>query len=136
MRSQDHQLGVHVRQPLGCGSRTGLGEQFEPRAEPTGIEALVRPWLIDAPQVEVENGGQLFGGGHRQKLAALLEPTTLNQAVKQLRGKSRHRARQMRRFRNASQQGARAVGFRHGSAMIPTLSARKQSGRKVERQRY
>jgi hypothetical protein len=67
--------------------------------------------VIDAPQVKVEDSGQLFARRQGQQLAAVFQATALNDLVKQLRRESGHGASEMRRLREPGEESPRVAGL-------------------------
>jgi hypothetical protein len=103
----DHQIDVHVRESLRREGGAGFHQYFEPHAETIGVELLVCAWLANAPQVEVEDTRQLAGCRQRHELAAILESTALDDAVKHLGWQSRDDVHETWRVQNAIEQRTR-----------------------------
>ena len=71
--ADDHQVLVEGGDGA-CGHRvSGVHQHFEPFAEAIDIELFVASRLRVAPQIEVEQGGELRGRGRRDELAARIE---------------------------------------------------------------
>ena len=64
----DDEGAVQGRQAVGRHGRVGIDEDFDPLAEPCGVELLVSARTRGCPEVEIEYGRQLFRGGQRKQL--------------------------------------------------------------------
>ena len=125
---RDHEIGVDLRELPRRDVGAGFQQHFEPHAEAVGVEMLVNPWPIGAPQVEIEDTRQPVGRGQRDELAARLEPARLNDPVQHLGLQPRNDVREVRRVQNAIEQTTVvSSGFQQGPAMIQVLTRNKQS---------
>lgn len=120
-----------------CHRVAGVHKHFEPFAEAIDIELFVASGWRVAPQIEVEQGGELRGRGRRDELAARLESAVLNELMQRLRREVRDDPREEWRVQETREPmvhrapiaGRRFAvrGCRHGPAMIPVLRANQQS---------
>jgi hypothetical protein len=124
-----------------CGHRiSAVHQHVEPFAEAIGIELFVfsrASRLRVAPQIEVEQGGELRGRGRRHDLNAGIESAVLNELMQRLRREVRDHPREQWRVQETREPMIHRVpvagrrfavrGCRHGSAMITVLRANKQS---------
>jgi hypothetical protein len=104
---RNHEIDIHPRELLRRNSGTGFHQHFEPHAEASGVELLVQVACARsgrAPHVEIEDTAQLLGCRQRDELAAVLEPTALDDPVKQLGLQSRDDVREMRGVQDAIEQ--------------------------------
>ena len=69
----------------------GVDEDFEPLAEPCGVELLVGASTSGFPEVEVEDGRQLGRGGQRKQLTAILQAVVRDHGVQDLGAAGRAR---------------------------------------------
>ena len=99
--ADDHQVLVEA----GDGARghrvSGVHQHLEPFTEAIDIELLVASRLRVAPQVEVEQGGELRGRRRRDELAARIESPEMNELMQRLRREVRDDPRQERRIQQA-----------------------------------
>jgi hypothetical protein len=140
-----YEVGVHLRELLR-EARARIHQHFKPHTEAIGVELLVAPRLLGAPQVEIEDARQLFGGRQCHELAAILEAATLNHPMQDLGWKLRDDVREVWCVENALEQRALVAGvpqrrgvvpvlkttstmfrFWHGPVMIPAHIRKKQS---------
>ena len=135
--ADDHQMRVEGGDGACCHRVSGVHQHFEPFAEAIDIELFVASRLRVAPQIELEQRGELRGRGGRDELAARIESAVLNEPMQRLRREVRDDPREgcrveetreplFHRFLIARRRFA-VRGFRHGPAMIPVLPAKKQS---------
>ena len=79
--ADDHQVLVEGGDGA-CGHRVpGVHQHFEPLAEAIDIEPFVASRLRRAPQIEVEQGGELRGRGRCDELAARVEPAVADELM-------------------------------------------------------
>jgi hypothetical protein len=120
-----------------CHRVSDVDQHFEPFAEAIDIELFVASRLRAAPQIEVEQGGELRGRGRRDELAARIESAVPNEPMQRLRREVRDDPREEWRVQETREpivhrapiSGPRFAvrGCRHGPAMIPVLRANEQS---------
>jgi hypothetical protein len=103
----DHQLDLH----LGKDPRRDTGARFqqhlEPDTEPIRVELFVQAGPASAPQIKIQDAGQLVRRRQRDQLAALCESIALNDAMKHLGAQSREHLGEMRHVENAIEQTMR-----------------------------
>ena len=135
-QADDHQVLVEGGDGACRHRVSGVHQHVEPFAEAIDIEPFVASRLRVAPQIEVEQGGELRGRRRRDELAARIESAVLNELMQRLRREVRDDPREEWRVQEAREPmfhrapiGGRrfAVRGRHGPAMIPVLRANKQS---------
>jgi len=85
MERQREQIFRQLRKPLGSRSFAGFEHELEPRQKTFGVEALVFSRPRAAPQIIVEDLGQLLGGGERDQLTGVFEPDVVDQPPQQRR---------------------------------------------------
>ena len=135
--ADDHQVLVEGGDGACSHRVSGVHQHFEPFAEAIDIELFVASRLRVAPQIELEQRGELRGRGGRDELAARIESAVLNEPMQSLRREVRDDPREgcrvqetreplFHRFLIARRRFA-VRGFRHGPAMIPVLPTKKQS---------
>ena len=121
-----------------CGHQvSGVHQHVEPFAEAIDIKLFVASRLRVAPQIEVEQGGELRRRRTRDELAARIESAVLNELMQRLRREVRDDPREEWRVQETREPmvhrapfGGRCFavhGCRHGLVMIPVLGANKQS---------
>ena len=74
----------------------GVHQHFDPLSEAIRVELFVAPGPGVAPQVEVEDRGQLFGRRGGDELSTGFESAMPNELVQRLGRKLRHQAREVR----------------------------------------
>ena len=129
--ADDHQVLVEGGDSACCHRVSGVYQHFEPFAEAIDIELFVASRLRVAPQIEVEQGGELRGRRRRDELAARFESAVLNELMQRLRREVRDDPREEWRVQETREPMIHRVpiagrrfavrGCRHGPAMIPVL---------------
>ncbi len=138
--ADDHQVLVEGGDGACCHRVSGVHQHLEPFAEAIDIELDVASRasrLRVAPQIEIEQGGELRGRGRRDDLNARIESAVLNELMQRLRREMRDDPREEWRVEETREPivhrapiaGRRfaVLGCRHGPAMIPVLRGKKQS---------
>ena len=133
----DHQLGVEGGEGTGGHRISGVDEHLEPLAEAIDVELFVAPGPRVAPQIEIEQRGELRGCGRGHELAARLQPAARDESMQGLRREVRDDPREDGRVEQTRQAmvhrapiAGRRVAVRcgrHGPAIIPAAPANKQS---------
>jgi hypothetical protein len=121
----------------GCHRVSAVHQHLEPFAEAIDIELFVASRLRVAPEIEVEQRGELRGRSSRDQLNARIESAVLNELMQRLRREVRDDPREEWRVQETREPMIHRVaiagrrfavrGCRHGPAMIPVLRANKQS---------
>ena len=93
--SRDHQCHVETDELLRSGCGASLQQHVEPYAKPIGIEEFVDAWRATVPEIGVQNARKLRRRGEGHEFGGILEPTDLNDAVKNFRRKVRNGFRQV-----------------------------------------
>ena len=83
--ADDHEVRVEGGDGACRHRVSGVHQHFEPFAEAIDIELFVASRLRVAPQIEVEQGGELRGRRGRDELAARIESAVLNELMQRLR---------------------------------------------------
>jgi hypothetical protein len=135
--ADDHQVLVEGGHGASCHGVSGVNQHFDPSAEAIDVELFVASRLRAAPQIEVEQGGELRGRRRRDDRAARFESAVLNEPMQRLRREVRDHLRDEWRVQETREPivhrapiaGRRFAvrSCRHGPAMIPVLRANKQS---------
>ncbi len=133
----DRQTLVHLRDHAR-GDRVALFHQrFEPRAEPRGVELLGAAGGGRAPQIEIEDGGDLLRRCGCDERAAGVDAVVTDHLMQNVRREPRDDVREVRCVEQARQGAGRLVGLsvettridvlRHEPPMIEAAAAKKQS---------
>ena len=117
MERERNQVLVQLGHAAGGELLAGLDHDLQPQREAPRIECLVRARGPALPQIVVEHGGQLLGGGQRDKLAGVLEPDAVDEQPERARGQRLHALDEVRIVEDAVQELARPR--RHRTERVP-----------------
>jgi hypothetical protein len=133
---RDHELDIHTSQFLRCDAGARFHQEFEPDTEAIGVERLVEPRTGRTPQVQIEDTGELVRCRQRDELAAILEATALNDAVKNVGRQSRDYLSEVWRVQYAIEQTtciwSKSLGWT--AALTPTGTLNGLALRLLERE--
>ena len=136
-QAEDHQALVEGGDGACCHRLSSVHQHVEPFAEAIDVELFVASGLRVAPQIEVEQRGELRRRSRRDERDARIESAVLDELMQRLRREVRDDPREEWHVQETREPivhrapiagGRFAVrGFRHGPAMISVLPANKQS---------
>lgn len=121
---------VHGRDGSRSPGATFVRQQFEPVAKPLHIKTLVAAWSSAAPEIEIEEGGQLGWCCRSDDFSTGFESVMPDQLMQRFRRKVRYNSRKVWRIQQACErtsEGACVAGERLTRALKGTGSGRSGS---------
>ena len=96
--SSNHQALIDGRDGSRGARAAGVNQELEPLAEALHVEPFVAPWLRAAPEIEVEDRGELLGCRCGDELSTGVESAVSNELMQCLGRQMRHDSREVWRL--------------------------------------